>query len=52
MSSDLSVTLGVRPPRIGVLVPRIQGISWQRLFELAVATQSRLWGGSGNLVFP
>ena len=46
------MTLGVRPPRVGVLVPAIPNISWLNLFELAIATQSRIWGGSGNLVFP
>jgi hypothetical protein len=48
----LSVTLSVRPARVGVFVPVMRGISWQKLMELAVATQARMWGGSGNLVFP
>jgi hypothetical protein len=42
-----------RPARLGLLVPTsIQGASWARLFESALAAQTRFWGGSGNLIFP
>ena len=51
-SGGLSVSLSVRPARVGVFVPRVPGISWMRLFELAIATQMRSWGGTGHLVFP
>ena len=25
---------------------------WQRSYEMALAAQSRLWGGTGDLIFP
>lgn len=33
-------------------VPRIEGISWLRLFESVLAAQAQVWGGSANLLFP
>jgi hypothetical protein len=51
-SAGLRVGLGVRPPRVAIGVPSVKGISWPRLFEVAIAAQTRTWGGLGNLVFP
>lgn len=51
-SAGARIGLAVRPPRIAVGVPSIEGISWQRQFEAALAAQTRVWGGIGNLVFP
>lgn len=51
-SAGLRVGLGVRPPRVAIGIPAVKGISWPRLFEIAIAAQTRTWGGLGNLVFP
>ena len=45
-------SLGVRPARAAVLVPKVKGWSWLAMFEGALAAQSRCWGGSANLLFP
>ncbi len=44
--------MGVRPPRIAVLVPRIKPWTHLTLVEAALAAQAGVWGGYGNLVFP
>jgi len=42
-----------RPPRLGLLVEtELKGVHWLRMFESALAAQSRFWGGMGNLIFP
>lgn len=51
-TAGLRVGLGVRPPRVAIGIPSVRGISWLRLFEVAIAAQTRTWGGLGNLVFP
>src|SRR4051794_22844811 len=51
-TAGLRIGLGVRPPRVAIGVPPVRGISWKRLFEAAIAAQTRTWGGSGNLPFP
>jgi hypothetical protein len=51
-STRLVASLGVRPPRVAVLIPRIRPWSYLTLFEAALAAQTRVWGGHGNLVFP
>jgi hypothetical protein len=51
-NAPLSLTLGVRPARGLVLVPNIDGISWMRTFEAAIASQMRCWGGGQNLIVP
>jgi hypothetical protein len=38
--------------RSAVLVPEIDGLPWQRLFRLALQSQTVTWGGWGNLVLP
>jgi hypothetical protein len=48
----LSLTLGVRPARCLILVPDIEGIPWMRVFEAAIASQMRCWGGGQSLVLP
>lgn len=48
----LSLSLGVRPARLGLLVPMIKGISWPLMMECALASQSQLWGGQANLPLP
>lgn len=48
----LSLSLGVRPARLGVFVPMIKGISWPLMMECALASQSQLWGGQANLPLP
>lgn len=49
----LAIALAARPCRLGVFVPvRFKEAHWTRLFEAALAAQTRFWGGSGNLVFP
>jgi hypothetical protein len=50
--TPVTLALGVRPPRVAIAVPMLEGFEWQRVFESAIAAQSRVWGGSGNLVFP
>jgi hypothetical protein len=50
--TPVTLALGVRPPRAAIAVPMVEGFEWQRVFESAIAAQSRVWGGSGNLVFP
>jgi len=37
---------------MGVLVADIPGVAWQTAFRGALASQVRIWGGSGNLVLP
>jgi len=46
------LAMSARPARLGLLVPNVEGFSWMRTFEAALAAQVRFWGGSGNLVFP
>jgi hypothetical protein len=51
--SHIPISMAARPARLGLLVPAdITGLPWPQMFEAALATQSRFWGGSGNLVFP
>lgn len=52
LNAPLSLTLGVRPARGLILVPNLDGISWMRTFEAAIASQMRCWGGAQNLVVP
>ena len=51
-SSRFVASLGVRPARAAILVPKVKGWSWLAMFEAALASQSRCWGGRGNLIFP
>jgi hypothetical protein len=37
---------------MGVLVPEIPGLPWQTVFRGALASQVRIWGGSGNFLLP
>jgi hypothetical protein len=48
----LSLSLGVRPPRLGILVPMIKGLSWPLVMECALASQCQIWGGQANLPLP
>jgi hypothetical protein len=48
----LTLALSVRPLRSVVFVPEIDGVSWQRLFRLALTRLTSVWGGLGNLVLP
>lgn len=48
----LYVGLTARPTRVGVFLPLDDNFPWERMYEIALASQSRLWGGEGNLVFP
>ncbi len=48
----LSLSLGVRPPRLGLLVPIVKGLSWPLVVECALASQAQIWGGQANLPFP
>ena len=51
--SHLPIAMAVRPARLGLLVPtRVDEIAWLKLFEAALAAQARVWGASGNLIFP
>jgi hypothetical protein len=52
MDAPLYLTLSARPPRLAVFVPMHEDMPWERCFEVALATQSRLWGGSSNLLLP
>lgn len=52
LTAPLSLTLGVRPARGLVLVPEIEGLTWMRTFEAAIASQMRCWGGGQNIVVP
>jgi hypothetical protein len=47
-----TLALGVRPPRVAIAIPLHDQFEWHRVFESALASQSRVWGGSANLVFP
>jgi hypothetical protein len=51
-SSRLTASMAVRPARVAVLVPKVEGWSWLAMFEGALAAQGRCWGGSANLLFP
>lgn len=45
--------MAARPARLGLLVEaELKGVHWLRMFEGALAAQSRFWGGRGNLLFP
>lgn len=48
----LSLSLGVRPPRLGLLVPIVKGLSWPLVVECALASQAQIWGGQANLPLP
>jgi hypothetical protein len=37
---------------MGILVAEIPGLAWQTVFRGALASQVRVWGGSGNFVLP
>jgi hypothetical protein len=50
--APLSAVLVARPVRACVFVPAVQGVAWQRLVEHALAAQTRIWGGTYNLVVP
>lgn len=51
-TAPLSLTLGVRPARGLILVPEIENLPWMRVFEAAIASQMRCWGGGQNIVVP
>lgn len=51
-TGTLSLSLGVRPPRLGLLVPIVKGLNWPLLVECALASQAQIWGGQANLPFP
>src|SRR4051794_12248828 len=45
--------MAVRPARLGLLVPTtVDGITWMRIFEAALAAHSRVLGAAGNLICP
>jgi hypothetical protein len=51
--SHIALAVVARPARLGLLVEaEIKGVHWLRMFESALATQTRYWGGQGNLLFP
>ena len=50
--APLSAILVARPARACIFVPAVEGVAWQRLVEHALAAQTRVWGGSFNLVVP
>jgi hypothetical protein len=50
--APLSAILVARPVRACIFVPAVEGVAWQRLVEHALAAQTRVWGGSSNLVVP
>jgi hypothetical protein len=50
--APLSAILVARPVRACIVVPSVEGVAWQRLVEHALAAQTRVWGGSYNLVVP
>jgi hypothetical protein len=50
--APLYVRLSARPTRVGLFVPHAENMPWLKTFEMALAGQSRLWGGGGNLLFP
>jgi hypothetical protein len=50
--SRLVAGIGVRPPRVAVLVPGILPWSHLTLLNAVIAAQARTWGVHGNLVLP
>jgi hypothetical protein len=48
----LAAQVALRPMRVGVFIPEVPGVSWHRMWEHALATQCRWWGGSANVPFP
>ncbi len=54
LSGGLSVgaALAVRPARVALLVPPLDGADWRAMFESALASLCGLWGGEGSLVLP
>jgi hypothetical protein len=51
--SSLPISVAARPARLAVLVAsEIEGVNWRAMMEAAIASQTRFWGGSGNLILP
>jgi hypothetical protein len=50
--APLSIALVARPTRACVLVPNVEGVPWAATVEHALAAQTGVWGGTGNLVIP
>jgi hypothetical protein len=50
--APLSITLVARPTRACVLVPSVEDVPWTATVEHALAAQTTIWGGTGNLVIP
>jgi hypothetical protein len=50
--APLSIALVARPARACVLVPNVEGVPWGATVEHALAAQTGVWGGTGNLVVP
>ncbi len=51
--SHLALGVAARPHRLGLLIPvQVDGWDWRRTFEVAIAAQTRIWGGQSNLLFP
>jgi hypothetical protein len=48
----LGAQVALRPMRAGVFIPEMPGLHWHRVWEHALATQCRFWGGSANVPFP
>jgi len=50
--APLPATLTARPFRVCVFVPGVEDVPWERMVEHALAAQTRVWGGSSNLIVP
>src|SRR5207253_867113 len=50
--APLSIALVARPARACVLVPSVEGVPWAATVEHALAAETGIWGGTGNLIIP
>jgi hypothetical protein len=50
--APLSATLVARPVKTCTFVPAVEGVPWEVLVEHALATQTRVWGGTSTIVVP
>lgn len=51
-AAPLSVDLVALPARVCMFVPDVEDVPWQVMVEHALAIQTGVWGGLGNIVVP
>jgi hypothetical protein len=48
----VNLSLQARPLRLGVFVADIPKVPWQDVYASALGSQTRIWGGAANIIFP